>query len=324
VANTAPLAPTWVTTAGAADVSADLVLDWGFNDDQSVYGDAQSAYALKRTLSATDRWWNGTDWSAVAETYITTSTTTLTLSSGWASASDAARDYYVRTKDTAGLTGPYSDALNVVPSAKVNPTLTSSTSEATAGRTTTWSVSELSAYRARLLSGSTVLSDSGWVTSASAASYVHTVTLSNASTVTEEITTRNAEGLASNAVTQSVSVAYTPPFQPGITISEDDPEGAITITITNPTPSGSRPEVLHNNLYRRVGDDETTAIKVAEVAVNGSFIDWQFSFGVDYQYYAEAVGANGTISGAGDADSGGGGGGTTGWTPGDGYALSFV
>lgn len=295
-ANSAPLAPSWVTAAGAADVAAALLLDWGFNDDQTVYGDTQSAYSVKRTMSATDRWWNGTDWSATSETYITSSDTSLSLASSWAAASDATRDYYVRTKDSAGLAGPYSDALNIVPSAKVNPSITSAATEDTATRTTTWTASEQTAYRARiLLDGTTLLEDSGWVASSALRAHTFACTLTNLTTIVEEVTTRNLEGLASTADTNEFAVSYTPPFIPTVQVHADLPTGAITVAINNPTATGTRPEVTTQEVWRREDGETGDGVRVAVgVAEDDDWIDWQFEFGTNYEYRTRTFGDNGT------------------------------
>lgn len=318
--NAAPTAPSWVTTPGGKDVASSLTIDWDFNDPNTTWGDVQSAYRLKRIQSGVTRYWTGSAWDA-SETWVSTANTYVTLSSSWATHSDAVWALYVNTKDAAGVAGTESAALSITPSQKVNPSITVDTSETTASRTTAWTVSELSAYRCRLLNGSTVLNDSGWVASTTATSYTHPVAVSNGASLTEELTTRNAEGLESTVQTQAFTVTYSPPYQPGLTITSDSPTGAVTIVLSNPEPTGDRPEILHNYLYRRVGDTGD-GIRVAIVEENGTHVDWTVASGVDYQYYASAIGVNGTVSGAGDADDGGGGSGA--WTWGDSWPLVFA
>jgi hypothetical protein len=294
--NQAPYAPAWVNVDNqAADVAASLTLDWDFLDPNT--GDSQSAYALKRDLSGTVRWWGGTAFDQVAETWITSGSTFLTLAAAWGSDSDVTHKYYVRTKDsgpTGALTGvAYSPALNVVPSAKDNPTITSGPAEATATRTVLWSVATQTAYRARLLNGTTIVSDSGWLNSTSVATYTFPVALENAVTYTEEIATRNDEGLISDSDTNDFLTAFTPPPTPTLVTTSDVPTGAITIEGSNPTPGGSEPDLAQNYLERREVLDTTTSIRLAvALGADPTYVDYSVRSGVAYEYRLTAVGTN--------------------------------
>lgn len=139
--NFAPTAPTWsvgqpgtVTENGAAfDVSSNLTLDWSFTDPNTA--DTQSAYALERKIGvAASEWWRTSDntWQP-AETFNTTSTTSVVLTPvqwlGGLGDADPAHVYKVAVKDsgTPTLTSPYSSGLSLVPSTRVDPTVTSPT-----------------------------------------------------------------------------------------------------------------------------------------------------------------------------------------------------
>jgi hypothetical protein len=162
-----PTAPTWTTgtagtvsTNGAAyDVVANLTLDWNFNDPNPA--EAQSAYALQRQIGgAAAQWWRTSDstWQAV-ETWNSTSTTSVTLTPtqwvGGGGAADATHVYRVATKDNGfgTLTSPYSAGLSIVPSARIDPTVTAPTvnqilNSGTVG--VTWTVTEQSQWRVQL------------------------------------------------------------------------------------------------------------------------------------------------------------------------------
>lgn len=162
--NFAPTAPTWITgtpgtviTNGAAfDVLANLTLDWDHHDPNVT--DTQSAYALKRKIgAATAEWWRASDstWQ-LAETFNTTGTTSVILTPaqwvGAGGAADAAHVYTVSTKDsgTPTLQSPYSIGLSLVPSTRVNPTITAPTVNQilnVANVPVTWTVSEQRQWR---------------------------------------------------------------------------------------------------------------------------------------------------------------------------------
>jgi hypothetical protein len=303
--NSAPSAPTWATTAGAKDVAVSLVPDWNFNDAD--LGDTQSAYALKRDIGGTVRWWDGTDWDAVAETWVTSSTTEVTLAAGWGTAADADHNFYVATKDAAGLASGYSTALVITPSAKVNPTLDEPDHGDVVGTSTLdaeWTVAEQSAYKVRLLSAVSVeLWSSGWVTDTAARVRTIGYTLANTTSYKVELTTKNADGLESTADTNDISVSYTPPATATLTVTPDAENRALVISIDNPTPSGGQPAVDHNELWRRVVGDTGDGIQLAapdgtavEVANDGGYTDPYVGSGADYEYRVLVVGANGTTS----------------------------
>ncbi len=295
--NTAP----WVNVDNqAADVASALTVDWVFDDPDP--GDTQSAYALKRDIAGTIRWWDGTDWDAVAETYVTSAVSAVTLPAGWGADTDATHKYYVRTKDagTPALeAAAYSPALNVIPSAKDNPTITSGATETTAMRTLTATVATITAYRARLYEGSTLLEDSGVVPSANVnISHPFSALLTDTVSYTEELTTLNDEGLASTAATNNFVADFVEPATPFLVATPDAaPEtvGAITVDISNPAPVGAEPALAYNDLWRREGTDDTTAIRIATGAP-ASFVDWSPRSGVAYQYQVRAFGVNGAVA----------------------------
>lgn len=303
VLNKAPTAPTWVTQSGTADVAVSLVLDWTFNDPDLIYSDTPSAYALKRTIGATTRWWDGTDWDAVAETFVTTTNTTATIPS-WGSDGDANHNYYVAQKDAAGLAGPYSAALVITPDAKVNPVVTAPTGTVdVAMATATWTSTDQSAFKVDLLSdpGGVVLWSSGWVVDPSLRAYPIGYTFSNLTDYEVQVTTKTAEGLESDPDSEAFTTDFTVPDQPTLAVVED-PAGALTVTVTNPDEGGE--VVTFNDLYVRVaagslhdGNRSTTARRIATgLEPAAEYVDWAVGSGVSYEYMDRAWAANGTYT----------------------------
>jgi hypothetical protein len=243
------------TNGGAADTAAALTLDWDFTDPDP--GDAQGAYALSRQIgTGTVNYWNaGTSTWQTTEVYNSTATTAVTLAAGWGAGTDAAHTYKVRVRDTSAVTAPgYSAALTIIPSVKVNPTLSSPTAGGTVATdrvTVTWSVTEQTQRRIRLTdSGGAVVFDSGFQVDA-ATSYTPDFTLDNLGSYTVELTTKNLEGLPSTPQTRTFTVNYTPPPTATSSFAPSTTGGYIAVTSAANSPAGAQPAPVSQDLYRR-------------------------------------------------------------------------
>lgn len=297
----APTAPTWVTAAGPKDVNASLLLDATFEDP----GDSMGAYALKRDIGGTIRYYRESDqtWQ-VGEIKNTDTSPDVTLASGWGADGDPNHLYYMKTWDIGDLEGVYNTALVITPSAKVEPVLDEPDDGDTVGAsslTAFWTVAQQSAYLLELLDdpGTSVLWTTGWVTDVDLRQRTIAYTLADAVDYKVRLTTKNAEGLASTADTNDVTVSYTPPATPTLTFDTSD-ERKIVVTIANPTPGVGQPAVASNNLWRRLvsaGDADPTDIgeRIATgIANNGSFDDTKTGHLELFEYRAETLGDNNT------------------------------
>lgn len=239
-----PLTPTWEFTqvpyvdGSAADVNAALLLDWKFNDPDA--SDTQGSYAVRRQIGAgAFAYWRASDstWQA-AEVQNTSATTQLTLASGWGSNADANHSYAVKTWDASGLASPYSAALVLVPSVKVNPTIdipVDLSTWPTDHVTITWTVAEQTAYRAVLCFFGVPLegTDTGKVVS-TATTHSFARLMENNFQFSVRLWTWNNEGLQSTMDENSFLVQFVPPRTPTITVSPDPVRGYNTIKVTNP------------------------------------------------------------------------------------------
>lgn len=301
----APNPPTWNTTAiglnngAAADVAAALNLAWIFSDPDT--NDTQSAWALSRQigagaiqyLRASDSTWQATEQKNVG------ATTSRTLAAAWGLDADAPHSYAVKVWDSSDTASQYSQAFVVVPSAKVNPTVTAPTAGGvitTDQVTATWTVAQQTAYRVTLAMnpGGFVVHDSGWQTGADT-SYTVPTRLADLSGWTLTVQTRNNEGLASNVVTVNFTVDYLEPPAPTLVATPLPVDGVISVAITNPAPAGGQPAVVDQDLYRRSVGDTSEGVRVAEGLLGGStYGDWRAVSGVAYEYRVLARGLNGT------------------------------
>lgn len=300
VLNVAPTAATWLTASGAYDVAATLGLDWLFVDPNP--SDTMSAYALKRDIGGTITHWRASDstWQ-VAEIKNLSATDLVTLPIGWGNDSDPNHIYYVKTWDAADTAGVYSGGLTITPSAKVNPVIDEPDPAdviGTSSLTVDWTVAAQSQYLLELLdnAGTTVLATTGWTANSGTRTAVVAYTLANSTSYKVRLTTKNLEGLTSNAVTHSFSVSYTPPATATLVVSSASGIKNV-VTITNPAPGGGQPAVTENRLHRRKVGAAGAGTRVAVgVANNGSYSDVYVGHLEQYEYRAEVIGANGTTS----------------------------
>lgn len=272
--NFAPTAPTWVTgTAGtvtingaAFDVTSSLTLDWIHNDPNAA--DAQGSYALSRQIGvAAVQYWRASDstWQA-AEVQNASATTQLTLTTGqWlggGGATDAAHVYRVKTWDSGGLPSAYSAGLAIIPSARIDPTLTAPTAAQilnVGAMSVTWTVTEQSAYRVKIVNtvtGGTV-HDSGFLADPTPAtptvlSYSVPVPLPDGFAGQAQLTTKNAEGLASLTRTANFTVDFVEPVAPLVTVLTPNPgAGGMDYGVTQPAAVGTQPSTSQIDIWRR-------------------------------------------------------------------------
>lgn len=257
----APNTPTWniagmaQPNGGAADAAVDLVLDWDFADPDPT--DTQGSYALSRQIGAGAlAYWRNSDstWQP-AEVQNTSAASTKTLL-GWnGGATEAAHTYRVKVWDAGGTASGYSETYVVVPSAKVNPTITSPAPAGTITSDTvtpTWTVGEETAYRLTLSTnpGGVLTYDSGWVSSSALTQNIPE-RLPDLSGWTLSLQTRNLEGLLSNVVTVNFTVDYLEPPAPLTTATPSPGQGTIIVTAVNAAVVGAQPAVVDQDIYRR-------------------------------------------------------------------------
>lgn len=292
-ANATPNAPTLVTPISATVIDKDVsnVFDWTFSDPDA--GDSQSAYELQYRLVGAGSW--------TSTGQVTTTTTQRTITGGTLTAGNY--EWQVRTWDALGAVGPFSSsAFFTAAATPATPTITSPTAGSTiasASDTVDWSAPSQTSYQVRKVADSagspdtgTVYYDSGEVVDALSRSAALTFPTNSR---WEHIQVRiKASGLWSAWASVRVQVSYTPPATPTAVVTANTPSGAVTITATHPTPTGSQPTITAMDVYRREGSSGEGFCVAADVAPGGSFIDYAVASGVAYQYRVEDTGDNGT------------------------------
>jgi hypothetical protein len=287
--NVAPTAPTNLSPSGGTSVNraATIRLSWKHNDPNS--NDPQSKFDLQwRPVG-------GATWNTVTQA---------TPNQFWdAPAGTFPRggiEWRVRTYDQEGLSGPYSDqALFFAGDKPATPTIIRPANGSTvpiAWPTLQWSSADQVAYQTQVLNmANAVLWDTGEVSSSNKAVTID-YDLVNNTQYKLRVRIKNADGLWSDWDTVTITVSYTPPAVPTLTITNDEANGRIQIAVTNPTPQGTEPTVISNELYRRkIGEMTWTRIKIG-IPNSGIYDDYAAASGVTYEYMARAWGDNGTFT----------------------------
>lgn len=282
--NLEPNAPT-LTPKSNYDATASGVFAWTFNDPNP--GDTQSAYefAVERTDTGASVIATGKVASTTPSRTVTGGTLTNGLSYRWR----------VRTWDAADAVGPWSGWGTFSTSAGGTVTITDPASDNPAGVITDdyaidWSVSGTTQadYRVWLKinsSGATV-SDSGWITS--------TATTHNVTGMTSgvehriEVKVRNASLVESGTGQRLITPDYGSPETPEVTLTPEPASGYVLVSVVNPTPTGDRPEVIRNDILRRVVGADTWEV-LGSADPDGSFRDYRAASGVAYEYVARGV-----------------------------------
>lgn len=295
--NVAPNAPPIVGPKNnqVIDRTSQQVFDWDFSDPDA--GDSQSAYQIAYRAAGT------TTWSYTNQ--IVSTSTQHTFAANFWGAGDW--EWRVRTADAQGVWGPYSSsafftAADPPPTPSITEPLNGSTISSESGQVK-WSAPSQTHFQVRKVAdnagspdATTVYYDSGQVASTSARNHALSFPVNGRS---EHIQVRIMQnGLWSAWASILVHVDYTEPATPTIIATASDAAGLVEIVITNPTPSGTQPPVIHNDLERRElgqGEDEWIRI-VAEVGVNGTYRDRMPASGVTHEYRVIAHGDNGTSS----------------------------
>ncbi|MGG4499024.1 DNRLRE domain-containing protein [Brevibacillus reuszeri] len=285
--NQAPAAPTNLSPSGGIAVDRTVVqrFSWQHNDPNS--NDPQSKFDLQWREVGSSTWNTVTQttpnqyWNAPANTF-----------------SRANFEWHVRTYDQAGLVGPYStQAIFFAGDKPASTTIIGPASPVPVARPTLeWSSYGQTAYQVQVLGASrATLWDSNEITSLNKARTIG-MDLTNNTSYILRVRIKNADGLWSSWVEKSIVVSYTTPPTPLLTITAYGREGRIAVSIKNPTPTGTEPNVTSNDLYRReVGHEEWTRLKVG-APPNDTYYDFTVASGTEYEYMLRAFGDNGTIT----------------------------
>jgi hypothetical protein len=100
-----------------------------------------------------------------------------------------------------------------------------------------------------------------------------------------EISLVNSASIAVPVVSRLITPSYSEPMTPSAVISQRD--SYIEIVTVNPTPTGDRPEVLFNDIYKRrtkAGSVATDFKRIATVTNSATYKDYAVKSGASYDY----------------------------------------
>lgn len=101
-----------------------------------------------------------------------------------------------------------------------------------------------------------------------------------------EVSLINTSAIAVPVVSRLLTPLYSEPMTPELVVSQKD--SYIELLVSNPTPTGDRPEVVHNDVYKRVSKANSTAAdfkRVATISYNATYKDYAVKSGASYDYF---------------------------------------
>lgn len=283
--NQAPTVPMNLSPSGGApkDRASVIRLSWQHNDANN---DPQAKFDLQWRLQGAQTWNTVTQvttnqyWDAPANTF-----------------PRGTIEWQVRTYDQAGLSSPYSNIQTFFAGDKpANPIITDPASGAivpVANPVVQWSSVGQTGYHVKLLD---INNNLLWEVQENSTNKAQTVlyNLQNNTDYKIQVAIKNADNLWSDFVTSNIHVSYTPPAVPIVSTTKG--EGIITITIDNPTPTGTQPNVSYNEVYRRKQGESTWTRIATNIPADASFVDYTPASGQVYEYFVRAWGTNGTYA----------------------------
>jgi hypothetical protein len=279
--NSPPTPPTNLSPTGKAiDRSIVQRLAWTYNDPDT--NDTQSKAVIEWRLQG------NTTWNIINNvsnrTYFDVSSNVFPVGQ---------IEWRVKTYDQTGAESPFSQ-IAVFTSADPTdaPTITSPSSTVNVSSPVVqWTVPEQTAYQIVIEDTiGTVIWDTGEVVSTNKARTVG-ASLVNGGQYVIKVRVKNNAFLWTEYALLNITVSYTPPPKP--TISVSSATGHIVIEIDNPSPTGTQPVITGNEVYKRFNN---VWVKIAEDVNFVPYRDYAVASGVEYNYKVRAIGDNGTFS----------------------------
>lgn len=101
-----------------------------------------------------------------------------------------------------------------------------------------------------------------------------------------EVSLINSASITVPVVSRLITPNYSQPMTPTLDITPKD--SYIQLTVVNPTPSGNRPEVLYNDIYKRASKAGAVASDFKRIAIvnnSATYRDYAIKSGASYDYY---------------------------------------
>jgi hypothetical protein len=279
--NLSPNAPNQLSPSGGKVIAKSEVnrFSWQHND---VNGDPQQSYDLYYRLQGPGTWTKVSgvtlnqyhDFASNAFTEGVWEWKVVTYDEEFASPDAQISIFEVRAKPSLPIiTNPNEDDVIILS----NPTIT-------------WTSSVQTGYELKVMqNGSTV-----WFINESSTNKSKEIgySLENNSSYSFELRVKNQYGLLSDIAMVNITTDYVEPSKPIPNIFSGNAQ--IIIEIENVDPVNDEPNVLHNEVYKRINNEW---IRVAtNIPLSGQFRDYSAASGKEYEYKVRAIADNGTFS----------------------------
>ena len=284
VGNVVPNAPA-LTTRPNFDATSAATFTWIFSDPNPA--DAQTAYQLEisRVSDSVVVYDSGKVTSAIGTATLAANVLANAIDYRWR----------VRTYDTLNATGTWSGYGTFSTSATGTLTITSPATDNVTGIDTddyavTWSYVQAGGAtqtqrRVRLIrtADSAVISDTTMQANTS-----NTYTIVGMETGKEyrvEVTIVNSSAITTPVVSRLITPNYSQPMTPSLEITLG--EEYVELIAINPVPSGDRPEVIFNDIYKRrtkVNSVDSDFVRIATIGNSSAYRDYAVKSGTSYDY----------------------------------------
>lgn len=284
----APTAPTNLTPNGGQPVDRAKIIRFSWQHNDVNTNDPQSKFDLQWRLQG------GATWNTVTQV-------TPNLFCDISGLPHGTIEWRVRTYDQVNLSSPFSDIAVIRAGNKPSAPTITYYEESFANPTIQWSSADQVAFTLKVLLGeSEVYSFAGDTEKLHVVQY----NLANETSYTVKLTITNADGLESDADSVTLNISYIPPIKP--VLRTEKGQTSIRLEVINPpyvvfltqfqpiVEDGNDPHVAYNDIYRRK-QGESNFIRIATNVV-GEYIDHAVASDQVYEYYARAVGVNGTFT----------------------------
>lgn len=281
--NSAPNAPTLITVANF-DAGTPRTFSWIFTDDNR--RDFQTAYQLQiqRVSDSVDVYDSGKITSTVSQSVLSANAIANNINYRWR----------VRTYDVLNAAGTWSAYSTFSTSSAGTLIITDPDVDYMAGvETSSYNVmwtytqgADAAQTQRRVvvtrLSDNTVTFDTGM--QANTESQLLVSGFESGVQYRIDVTIVNNFNITSPTASRLFITDYSTPMAPSFTTEVG--EAWITITIDNPDPTGDRPQVSVNEIWKqRAGKIGETYKKIAEVGYNGIYTDYAVKSGAGYNYF---------------------------------------
>lgn len=274
------------------DAAIGATFSWIFNDPNLPTGDLQSAYQLQIVNADTG--------VTVLDTGKVISGNSGRVVAGGTLSNGVNYQWRVMLWDGVDAASPWSPYGTFSTSAGgstsiTNPATDNPPNAASATVSVTWAVTGTTQAKYHLWATrndtGVIVGDTGWVTSTATTASVGGLVSGVTHTLRAQV--ESGAGVRSAIGTRLITPVFVYPDAPLVAVSSETDGGYLLVSITNPAPTGDRPSVVTNQVYRRRAGETQWGGYIGTTANSTPFRDYTAGAGVAYEYMVRGVSATG-------------------------------